>query len=82
MITKERQVQVNGEILQAGLIVAAVGREPRHDLYDAATAVAAGRPVLRCGDALNPGRLHDAVHAGARAARTMSAALVFRQVRP
>ncbi|MFV2018889.1 FAD-dependent oxidoreductase [Micromonospora sp. LOL_023] len=81
-ITQERQVQVNGEILQAGLIVAAVGREPRHDLYEDATAVAAGRPVLRCGDALNPGRLHDAVHAGARAARTITAALAFQQVRP
>lgn len=79
-ITEERQVQVNGEIIQAGLIVAAVGREPRHDLYDDATAVAAGRPVLRCGDALHPGRLHDAVHAGADTARTLHDALTIRQV--
>ncbi|MFY1698545.1 FAD-dependent oxidoreductase [Solwaraspora sp. WMMA2101] len=79
-IIEERQVQVNGETVPAGLIVAAVGREPRNDLYDDATAVAAGRPVLRCGDALRPARLHDAVHAGADTARTLHDALTIRQV--
>ncbi|WBB95531.1 FAD-dependent oxidoreductase [Solwaraspora sp. WMMA2080] len=79
-VTNDQEVQVDGTVLRAGLIVAAVGREPHHDLYEAAAEVAAGRPVLRCGDALRPGRLHDAVHAGARAARTMHEALAFRQV--
>jgi len=79
-VTDDQEVQVDGTVLRAGLIVAAVGREPHHDLYEAAVEVAAGRPVLRCGDALRPGRLHDAVHAGARAARTLHEALAFRQV--
>jgi|GEM_PF-87670 len=79
-VTDDQEVQVDGTVLRAGLIVAAVGREPHHDLYEAAVEVAAGRPVLRCGDALRPGRLHDAVHAGVRAARTLHEALAFRQV--
>ncbi|MDG4764649.1 FAD-dependent oxidoreductase [Solwaraspora sp. WMMD406] len=79
-IINTRRVRVNGEALPAGLIVAAVGREPRHDLSDAAGLVAAGRPVLRCGDALRPARLHDAVHAGADTARTLHEALATRQV--
>ncbi|ROO61911.1 2,4-dienoyl-CoA reductase (NADPH2) [Micromonospora sp. Llam0] len=79
-VTEDQEVQVDGTVLRAGLIVAAVGREPDHDLYEAVAEVAAGRPVLRCGDALRPGRLHDAVHAGARAARTLHEALAFRQV--
>ncbi|MFV2009955.1 MULTISPECIES: FAD-dependent oxidoreductase [unclassified Micromonospora] len=79
-VTNDQEVQVDGTVLRAGLIVAAVGREPHHDLYEAVVEVAAGRPVLRCGDALRPGRLHDAVHAGARAARTVHEALAFRQV--
>ncbi|WFE29965.1 FAD-dependent oxidoreductase [Solwaraspora sp. WMMD791] len=79
-ITEERQVQVNGETVPAGLIVAAIGRRPRHDLYDAAAEVAAGRPVLRCGDALRPARLHDAVHAGADTARSLHETLATRQV--
>ncbi|MFY1636886.1 FAD-dependent oxidoreductase [Solwaraspora sp. WMMB335] len=79
-VTGPGRVQVPGWDLPAALVVAAVGRRPRPDLVDAAAEAAAGRPVLACGDARTPGRLHDAVHSGARAARSVDEALRLGRV--